>query len=204
MQNARRVLGHLERRGRRAGNRLRALADARAHQRALECGWLPTSSRLPFAATKHSAILHWYELQSAAVLSSEAYLARLNAPTPWSKRIMPILRNFVRGGGRVLAQAGAGHGGLLAVIKLDSLLPSAGAALVDSIVAGDRIITAQLLETDQEQTAIQTQEKGLRERDGSFAGLLLIDGLDEHTLVTAVTKLGLPWTGNLYTQVFQL
>src|SRR4029079_11791574 len=31
-----------------------------------------------------------YELRSPGVLGSEAYLARLNAPTPWSKRIMPI------------------------------------------------------------------------------------------------------------------
>ena len=47
-----------------------------------------------------------YELRSPDVLGSEAYLARLNAPTPWSQRIMPILGNFVRGGGRVLARAG--------------------------------------------------------------------------------------------------
>ncbi|RPI34160.1 MAG: hypothetical protein EHM67_14730, partial [Hyphomicrobiaceae bacterium] len=37
-----------------------------------------------------------YELQSPDVVGSAAYLARLNAPTPWSQRIMPILGNFVR------------------------------------------------------------------------------------------------------------
>jgi len=145
-----------------------------------------------------------YELRSPGVLGSEAYLARLNAPTPWSKRIMPILRNFARGGGRVLARAGIGHGGVLAAIRLDNLSPIAGSALVDNIVAEDRIIMAELLETDREQTSIQTREKSMREHDRSFAGLLLVDGLDEHAVVGAVTKLGYPSRDNLYTQVFQL
>ena len=146
----------------------------------------------------------WYELGSPTVLGSEAYLARLNAPTPWSKRIMPVLRNFARGGGRVLARAGTGHGGVLAAIRLDNMSPIAGDALVHNIVAEDRIIAAELLETDQEQTSIQTREKSMRERDRSFAGLLLVDGLDEHGVVAAITKLGFPSRDNLYVQVFQL
>lgn len=37
-----------------------------------------------------------YELADHSVLSSPAYLARLNAPTPWSKRMMPHHRQMVR------------------------------------------------------------------------------------------------------------
>jgi len=146
----------------------------------------------------------WYELESAAVLGSKAYLARLNDPTPWSRRIMPILRNFARGGGRVLAQAGTGHGAVLAAIKLGSPAPITGDILVDNIARDDRVATATLLETDQEQTSIQTHEKSMRERDRGFAGLLLVDGLDEHAVATAVIKVGYPSRENLYTQVFQL
>jgi hypothetical protein len=40
-----------------------------------------------------------YELEAREVLDGEAYLARLNVPTSWSQRIMPKLRNFMRGGG---------------------------------------------------------------------------------------------------------
>ena len=47
-----------------------------------------------------------YELESPEVLDGPAYLARLNAPTPWSQRIMPQLGNFVRGGGVMSARAG--------------------------------------------------------------------------------------------------
>jgi len=35
-----------------------------------------------------------YCLENAGVVSSEAYLQRLNRPTPWSQRIMPLLGNF--------------------------------------------------------------------------------------------------------------
>jgi hypothetical protein len=48
-----------------------------------------------------------YELEGYNVLSSPAYLARLNAPTPWSTKLMPHHRNMVRGQTRLLATHGA-------------------------------------------------------------------------------------------------
>lgn len=145
-----------------------------------------------------------YELESPDALGSAAYLARLNAPTLWSQRIMPILGNFVRGGGRVLARAGVGEGALLAAIRLEDLAPIAGPALVANIVTEDRIVAAELLETDQKQSSIPTREKSLRERDRSFQGLLLIEGLDEPSVAAAASRLGFPAAQNLYAQVFQL
>ena len=145
-----------------------------------------------------------YELESPDALGSAAYLARLNAPTLWSQRIMPILGNFVRGGGRVLARAGVGEGALLAAIRLEDLAPVAGPALVANIVTEDRIVAAELLETDQKQSSIPTREKSLRELDRSFQGLLLIEGLDEPSVAAAASHLGFPAAQNLYEQVFQL
>lgn len=145
-----------------------------------------------------------YELRTPAVLESDTYLARLNAPTPWSKRIMPILGNFARGGGRVLARAGAGHGGVVAALKFDSLPTNAGPALLESIIAGDRIVGAELLETDQESTSIKTREKSFRGPDQSFAGLLLINGTDADAVAGAVERLKMQPSGNVYAQVFQL
>ena len=51
-----------------------------------------------------------YELQDYDVLASPGYLARLNAPSPWSVRMMPHHRNMVRSQCRVLE----GSGGLTA------------------------------------------------------------------------------------------
>lgn len=145
-----------------------------------------------------------YELRSPDVVGSPAYLARLNTPTPWSQRIMPILGNFVRGGGRVLARAGIGEGAFLAAVKLDDLAPIAGPALVANIVTEDRIVAAELLETDQQQSSIQTREKSLREHDMSVAGLLLVEGLDEASVAASIARLRFPTANNVYAQVFQL
>jgi hypothetical protein len=145
-----------------------------------------------------------YELRSPAVVASEAYLARLNAPTPWTQRIMPRLGNFMRGGGRVLAEAGVGHGGIVAVLRLDELPPGSPGALVQRLSAQDRIVRAELLQTDAEATSIDTNEKSLRGRDKSFAGLLLIEGADERAVAATVASAGHQAAGNLYAQIFQL
>lgn len=53
-----------------------------------------------------------YELRSHEDLSSPQYLARLNAPTPWSRKLMPHHRNMVRSQCVVLESAGfvvSGH-----------------------------------------------------------------------------------------------
>lgn len=48
-----------------------------------------------------------YELLDHAVLSSAPYVARLNAPSPWSTRMMPSHRNMVRAQSRVVQSHGA-------------------------------------------------------------------------------------------------
>jgi hypothetical protein len=48
-----------------------------------------------------------YELQDPAVLASPAYVARLNAPSPWSTRMMPLHAGMVRSQCRVLCSRGA-------------------------------------------------------------------------------------------------
>ncbi len=57
-------------------------------------------------ASGGEGIFQLYELEGHEVLSSAAYLARLNAPTPWSTRMMPHHRNMVRSQCNVLASYG--------------------------------------------------------------------------------------------------
>jgi hypothetical protein len=145
-----------------------------------------------------------YQLADADVLGSDAYLARLNAPTPWSQRIMPILGNFARGGGAVLARAGLGEGSTLAAIKLQSVSTASEQGWAEAAIEHDRIVAAELLETDLGQTSIQTRERTMRARDDSFAGLLLIEGLDEGAVSAAVADLIDEAPDDLYRQVFRL
>lgn len=61
-----------------------------------------------------------YETETLAVLTSPAYLERLNNPTPWTRDFMPKLHGSVRGAGESIASAGAGAGGFVAVLRASS------------------------------------------------------------------------------------
>lgn len=144
-----------------------------------------------------------YELESEAALAGQPYLDRLNAPTPWSQRIMPILKNFARGGGRRVVSAGTGRGGIVAALRFAADdLPAA--EIVQRLVGHDRIVAAHLLHTDAARTGIKTSEKGLRQDDGSFDGLLLVEGLDPAAVRAALATTGLATDMPLYAQIYAL
>jgi hypothetical protein len=126
-----------------------------------------------------------YELQAPEVLDGRDYLARLNAPTPWSQRIMPQLKNFIRGGGVMTARAGRGEGATIAALRIEQL-PHAPQALADALAALDGVAAVQIGVTDQARTSVPTVEKGMRRQEGFFAGLLIIEALDEASLRTAL------------------
>jgi hypothetical protein len=126
-----------------------------------------------------------YELETPEVLDGPAYLARLNAPTPWSQRIMPQLGNFVRGGGVVTARAGRGEGSTIVALRIEHL-PGAPKRLADDIAALDGIAAVQIGATDLARTSVPTVEKGMRQQEGVFAGLVLIEALDEKSLRSAL------------------
>lgn len=128
-----------------------------------------------------------YELEKPEVLDGPAYLARLNAPTPWSQRIMPQLGNFVRGGGVVTARAGRGEGSTIVALRIERL-PKSPQRLADDIAALDGIAAVQIGATDLARTSVPTVEKGMRQHETVFAGLLLIEALDEKLLRSAVRK----------------
>lgn len=127
-----------------------------------------------------------YELDGAEVMASGPYLARLNAPTDWSRRTMPRLGNFVRGGGRVEAQAGVGWGGFVAAMRLSEVPDDSWRDLVDRLVLHDRIAAARLCVVDPAASGIPTRERAMRGRDTSFAALLLVEGLDAEAVSAAV------------------
>src|SRR6195952_6134891 len=88
-----------------------------------------------------------YELEAPEVLDGPAYMARLNAPTPWSQRMMPQLGNFMRGGGVMAARAGRGEGSTIVALRIEQL-PENSQALADAIAASDGIAGVQIGATD--------------------------------------------------------
>jgi len=128
-----------------------------------------------------------YELVAPEVLDGEAYLTRLNAPTPWSQRIMPKLGNFMRGGGVMIARAGRGEGATILALRIETL-PENPEKLAEALVACDGVAAAQIGATDEARTSVRTAEKGMRKNEGFFAGLLLIEALDVASLQAALQQ----------------
>ncbi|MDN3278576.1 hypothetical protein QWJ07_30235 [Frankia sp. RB7] len=142
-----------------------------------------------FRATRDdiNRIFILYELEAPEILDGEAYLARLNAPTPWSQRIMPKLGNFMRGGGTMVARAGRGEGATILALRIEKL-PGDPQKLAEALVACDGIAAVQIGATDEARTSVPTTEKGMRKNEGFFSGLLLIEALDLASLQAALEQ----------------
>lgn len=93
-----------------------------------------------------------YELQEYETLSSAPYLERLNAPTPWSTRMMPHHGGMVRAQCRVLASAGGAVARHALTVRLS---PAAGrgeelrsglAALIERMPLRPGLVGAHLLQ----------------------------------------------------------
>jgi hypothetical protein len=60
-----------------------------------------------------------YEADSAEVLGGQDYLNRLNAPTVWTKRVVPSFRNVARSICRVAFTSGVGSGGTMLTMRFE-------------------------------------------------------------------------------------
>jgi hypothetical protein len=129
--------------------------------------------------------LIWYRLASADIVDSPAYLERLNHPTEWSQRIMPILGNFGRGGGRVAASVGHERGSTIRVVGLSEVSIDARKTLA-GVETVPEINSAHVLITDLKKSEIRTNERELRTNNRSFAGLLIVESESENSLSEAI------------------
>lgn len=152
----------------------------------------------------------WYQLEDADVVDSPAYLARLNNPTPWSRRIMPTLENFGRGGGRVEASVGDQASSMIFATALSESAPDLRGVL-DMMIALPEIRAAHLLIADLKKSEVRTNERDLRTNNSSFAALLIVESESEKALneaLAAVSSLprspGDTTVSGLYREVFSL
>ena len=73
-----------------------------------------------------------YEADSSEVLAGQDYLNRLNAPTPWTQRVVPAFRNVARSICRVVYTQGVGSGGVMLTLRF-AVDPGKRDALVDTL-----------------------------------------------------------------------
>jgi hypothetical protein len=125
-----------------------------------------------------------YELREHAALSSTEYLARLNAPTPWSTRLMPHHRNMVRSQTRVLHSHGAGVARHAMTVRLapregeSQRLQAALRASVEQLPLRAGLGGAHLLRTDTPAIAPTTEQKIRGHADRSADWVLVVCGYE--------------------------
>ena len=129
-----------------------------------------------------------YELAGHGVLSSPAYAARLNAPSPWSARLMPHHRNMVRSQCRVLASHGAVTAAFVETMRLPALpdgherLLAAFEPLAASIAGRPGVAGLHLLGHDAPALAATTEQRLRGLADGTAALVLVAAGYDAAAL----------------------
>jgi hypothetical protein len=139
-----------------------------------------------------------YETVNIDVTTSEAYLARLNAPTDWTKRATAHFRDTSRALTRVVSSAGPGPGGMLATLRFPG--STAGRAAFQLLLAetarlGELAKMAQitgvhLCATNGDASALRTAEsKGRSDIQDAPVGVLLIEGCTLDPLRNAVDHL---------------
>jgi len=74
------------------------------------------------SAAGDEGIFVMYELDSYAILSSDAYVSHLNTPSPWSVRMMPHHRNMVRSQCHVLESSGGSAARYALTLRVSPLL----------------------------------------------------------------------------------
>lgn len=106
-----------------------------------------------------------YETRDAAVMTSAAYLERLNNPTPLTQRVMPCLTNFMRMGCRTVGTAGQQVGGALATVRFRApvdRVERAGQSLCDALVMNTVVTACHLGTPEASVAAASTRERELR------------------------------------------
>jgi hypothetical protein len=135
-----------------------------------------------------------YEVENLATLSSPAYLARLNNPSPWTTRMMPHYRGMTRGLCNVVGSFGYGQGGAAALIRFTPdaarsaelarwLLDEALAPLPEQPGLG----SAHYLQGAQ--PAEMTNEQRIRGADGGVASAVIVTGYDSDAVDACAARL---------------
>ena len=128
-----------------------------------------------------------YEARIFAVLQGEDYLARLNAPSPWTKTATAGFRNTSRALATVLHSSGPGPGGALLTLRFDANDAQAGAliAIARGIAALPRITGAHLCRGDNAASGERTKESvGRTDIQAPPTWFMLIEATGEDALPT--------------------
>lgn len=109
-----------------------------------------------------------YDVESTQVLRSDAYLARVNNPTEWTRRCMPRFRNNSRTACRVVQSEGRGVGASVATLRItprereERMLADYVRIMITEFMERRGAVSAQYWLADHDATTIHSNERVLR------------------------------------------
>ena len=150
------------------------------------------------AEAGHPKYFNFYEVETPATLVSPDYVARLNAPSDWTKRVVRHFCDTSRTVCSVSVSLGLGDGAWLATLRLvakgDSLaFVAAMGPLLTALAAEPAIVGVHLLEGQGGGSNGQTAEKDLRSQpDATADWILLVEALEREALEDALSAAASP------------
>lgn len=127
---------------------------------------------------------NFYEVEAPEVLQAQPYLDRLNAPSDWTRAVVPQFTDTSRTICTVVESRGYGVAGNLVVLRLSTAAAGLG-PLVDLLAAHPDVSGVHLLE--QAGGAGGTAESRMRARpDHAVRAIVMVEGVDPVALGAAV------------------
>ncbi|MDP3256249.1 MAG: hypothetical protein Q8S58_00890 [Bosea sp. (in: a-proteobacteria)] len=138
---------------------------------------------------------NFYETDTPDALVSRAYLARLNAPSDWTKRVVRHFRDTSRTVCSVAASHGLGDGAYVATLRLaargarSDFLGAIRDAVMQPLGQAPSIVALHLLEGQGGGGNLSTAEKALRAQPDQVADwILLVEAVDAAPLEAALAE----------------
>jgi hypothetical protein len=139
---------------------------------------------------------NFYETASPSVLTSPEYVARLNAPSSWTREVVANFRDTSRTVCDVVISLGDGEGGAIETIRLqpdqgENLALRLEQGFLRPLAAAPGIVAVHLLRGRADDSSGGTTEKSLRSQPDEIADwIVLIEAVDAASLRSAREKPG--------------
>lgn len=169
--------------------------DWHSHEHFVERLGIPGFERASRWKSEQSAtgFFVMYELRDHDVLASPDYLRSLNAPSPWSTKMMPHHLGMIRSQCRVLESRGGAVAGHALTVRLSPVQGREGElrryldGVVERLAAHPGCAGAHLLRHERPAIA-QTTEQKIRGGDREADWVIAVMSYDAAALVTAIDR----------------
>jgi hypothetical protein len=119
---------------------------------------------------------NFYEVATPEVLRSDAYLSRLNDPSPWTRKVVAGFIDVSRTLCHVAAVSGCGMGAFAEVLRFeDAADPAAAAAWARRLAEDPDICAAQLFLREEGPAQITSETKLRRAPDVTWAAVVVAE-----------------------------